>query len=284
MPKTRKSLAILCGATLAAAAAALAQPRPDDVPAEFEGVGVAEKLGAQLPLDLRFFDEREQEVRLGDFFGGRRPVILTLNYFACESLCDLQLNGLVDALRRMDWIPGREFEILSLSFDPLEKPSLARAKKRAYLDEYGRPGAAAGWHFLTGRKDQVRALTDAVGFTYRWNERTQQWAHSAALILCSPSGKVSRYIGGILFEPETLRLSLVEASEGKVGSFADFLYLTCFRYESTHGRYVWAAVGAMRAGGTLTVAALAVALAVLWRRDASRRRAAHQTILREVAP
>jgi protein SCO1/2 len=259
------------------AAAATAQERADRVPPELEGVGIAEQLGARLPLDLIFTDESGTDVRLGEYFRGQRPVILTLNYYACPTLCSVQLNGLVDALRQLDWLPSREFEIVTLSFDPLENHHLARAKKRAYIEEYGRREAERGWHFLTGRKAAIRALTETVGFSYRWNPQQEQWAHSAALILCTPEGVVSRYLGGVYYEPRTLRLSLVEASQGRVGTLWDQIFLTCFHYVSSEGRYVPAALAIMRLGGGATVAVLAVAITILWRREAARRRTALAT-------
>ncbi len=263
----------ILGAALLAAAAG-AQERADRLPPELEGVGITERLGVQLPLDLEFTDESGAEVRLGKYFGGRRPVILTLNYYACPTLCGVQLNGLLDALRQLDWLPGREFEIITLSFDPLETHLLARAKKRAYIEEYGRREAERGWHFLTGRKAAIRALTEAVGFRYKWNPQQEQWAHSAALILCTPEGVVSRYLGGVYYEPKTLRLSLVEASQGRIGTLWDQIFLTCFHYVSSEGRYVPAAMAIMRLGGIATVLILAVGIGLLWRREVGRRRAA----------
>lgn len=258
-------------AGLVAGWSAAQTPQPEDIPPEFENVGVTEQLGVQLPLDLVFVDDQNRDVRLRDLFDGKRPVLLTLNFFRCTSICDTQLNGLVAALQEMSWVPGREFRIITLSFDPLEESSLARGKKQGYMQLYGRPEAAAGWHFLTGKKAAIKAVTSAVGFRYRWDESSQQWAHSSAAIFCSPDGKVCRYLGGVLFEPQIVRLSLVEASEGKVGSLWDQVFLTCFRYESSNGRYVPFAKGMMKLGGGVTLAAVAGLLLVLWRVEARRR-------------
>jgi protein SCO1/2 len=255
-------------------AAALAQEPLVADPPELRGVGVDERLGVQLPLDTLLRDENGRPVKLGQFFDGRRPVAITLNYYGCSSLCTYQLNGLIDALRRMDWVPGQEFTLVTLSFDPLEDHRLAKAKKRAYLEEYGKAAAAKGWHFLTGERDAIHAVTETVGFHFKWNRETEQWAHSSALILCTPTGVVSRYLGGIMFEPKTLRLSLVEASQGKIGTFWDQVFLTCFRYESHEGRYVPFAWGIMRLTGGLTVVLLAVGLTAFWVRDGARRRSA----------
>lgn len=271
-----RHIRVLHAAVIAAllASAAAGQERADRIPPELEGVGITEQLGVRLPLELVFTDESGAEVRLSEYFRGQRPVILTLNYYACPTLCGVQLNGLLDALRQLDWLPGREFEIVTVSFDPLENHHLARAKKRAYIEEFGRREAERGWHFLTGRKAMIRALTEAVGFRYRWNPQQEQWAHSAALILCTPEGVVSRYLGGVYYEPQTLRLSLVEASQGRIGTLWDQIFLTCFHYVSSEGRYVPAALAIMRLAGAATVAMLAVAITVLWRREVARRRAA----------
>ncbi len=257
--------------------AASTQRRADELPPELEGIGITEQLGVTLPLNLEFKDERGRSVKLGDYFDGRRPVILTLNYYQCASLCSYQLNGLLDALREIDYVPGDQFQLVTLSFDPTEKPPLAAAKKRSYIEAYGRPEATRGWHFLTGRKAEIHALTNAVGFRYRWNAESDQWAHSAALIVCTPDGRTSRYLGGVYYEPKTVRMSLVEASEGRIGSLWDQIWLTCFHYVSSEGRYVPAALGIMRAGGTATVIVLGLALLAFWRHDLRRQRAALAT-------
>lgn len=264
--RTALALALLC-------APALAQRPPDQTPPELEGVGIEQKLGAQIPLELLFTDESGELARLSKYFNGQRPVILTLNYYKCPMLCGLQLNGLLDALRQIDWTPGKQFDILTVSFDPLEESALARAKKKSYLAEYGRPGAEAGWHFLTGKNNAIKPLCETVGYSYRWNEAQQEWAHGAGIIICSPRGQVMRYLGGIVFDPQTLRLSLVEASEGKVGSLYDRIFLTCFHWVSSDGKYVPAAMNLMRLGGGLTALVLAVALALFFRKDARRRAA-----------
>ncbi len=238
------------------------------VPPELEGVGVTEKLGVQIPLDLEFFDERGNPIKLRHFFDGKRPVLLTLNYFGCPMLCGLQMTGLLEALKDMSWTPGKEFEIITVSFDPGETPILAKNKKQNYLRELGRADAAKGWHFLTGRQDQIKALTDAVGFGYKYNDERQEYMHVAALMVMSPEGKVSRYIYGIVYEPETIRLSLVEAAEGKVTSTLDRLILFCFHYDATEGRYTLAALSLARFFGLLTLAGIAVLLIHFWRREA----------------
>ena len=246
--------------------------RSEPLPPDLEDVGVTERLDAVLPGDLEFVDENGKTVHLADYFHGDKPVILNLGYFRCPMLCGLVLNGLVDAMREMDWTPGGEFEIVTVSIDPKETPVLAKLKKQNYMKAYGRSSAAAGWHFLTGTPDAITRLTETVGFDYAWNERQQQYAHAAVLIVCTPSGHVSRYLYGVKFEPRTVRLSLVEASEGKVGSTVDKVLLYCFQYDAAERRYAVAAVNVMRAGGVLTMLVLAVILVPVWIRDARRKR------------
>jgi len=240
---------------------------------DLEDVGITERLDAAIPLDAEFVDEAGEAVKLAGFVRGDRPVILTLVYFNCPMLCNLILNGLVDALRELPLTPGEDFEIVTVSFDPRETSTLARLKKQNYLRELGRPEVAGSWHFLTGTEPNIRRLTDAVGFKYRFVEETQQYAHAAALFLLTPDGRVGRYLYGVVFDPETLRLGLVEASEGKIGSTVDRLLLYCFHYDPDAGRYTLAAVTVMRVGGVAMVAALAIVLGAFWRAEVKRRRA-----------
>lgn len=261
---------LLCAAGLAASTA---PAQLNHFPDELDGLDTVDqsRLGTVLPLDLEFRDDQGRTVRLRDYFDGTRPVLLTLNFYNCTSLCNLQLNGLLDALKAMKWTPGDEFRIVTVSFDPLETVQTARGKKAAYIEEYGRSAAAKGWHFLVGEVESIRPLTRSVGFPYRWNPERQTWAHPACCVVLSPQGKICRYFGGILFDPQTLRLSMVEASEGKVGSLWDAIFLTCFHYISSDGKYVPYAFGIMRAGAILTVGVLLVTLGPLWWRDARRR-------------
>jgi protein SCO1 len=249
--------------------------RQDTLPPELEGVGVREHLGAQVPLDTELVDETGAPVRLSSYFHLGRPVLLTLNYYECPMLCTLQLNGLVDALRSLAWTPGREFEIVTVSINPLESPALARAKKGHYLESLERPAAAQGWHFLTGRQPAIRAVADSVGFAYRYDVATGQYVHAAAFMLLTPDGTVARYLYGVLLEPETLRLALVEAGRGAVGTTRDQLILTCFHYDGGQGRYVVAAGRLMRLGAGGAALLLGGWLGAWWL--AERRRAATTT-------
>jgi len=267
-------LLLITGLAVAGATSAWAQ-RTEPLPEELEGIGINEKLGEQLPMDAEFIDDEGREVTLGRYFGGQKPVVLNLGYYGCPMLCGLVTNGLMESLSGMDWTPGREFEIVTLSFDPKESQTLAALKKHNYIEQLGRPEAAAGWHFLVGRQTQIQRVTDAAGFGYKWNERLGQYSHAAALIVCTPDGRVSRYLYGILFDPQTLRLSLVEAAEGKVGSTLDKVLLFCFQYDATAGRYAPAARNLMKAGGLVTVLALGGIMTGFWRREKRRRRSEH---------
>jgi len=234
------------------------------LPAELEGVGVTEKIGQSVDPALTFTAESGYPVALGEFFRNGRPVILNLVYYSCPMLCNLVLNGQTASLREIPWTPGREFEVVTVSIDPTETFDLAQRKKAVYLESYGRP--AAGWHFLTDRDGNAKRLAGQVGFHYRYDERTQQFAHAAAIMILTPEGKVSRYLYGIRFSPRDLRLALTEASRSKFRLSVDQLLLYCFHYDPQARSYVLFATNFMRAGGALTVLILGAVLFRLWRR------------------
>jgi protein SCO1/2 len=244
-----------------------------DLPQELEGVGITEHLDEALPLELTFRDEAGDTVALGKYFSPGKPVVLNLVYFNCPMLCNVFLDGFTQTLSGLDWTPGREFEIVTVSIDPDDGPEGATAKRARYVQELGRPEAAAGWHFLTGSEANVRRLADAVGFGYRLNESTGEYMHSAGLFLATPQGRLSRYLYGVMFDAQTLRLSLVEASDGKIGTAMDQVLLFCFAYDHTEGRYGPAAMNILRAFAALTLLALAVFLTAQWKRDSARRHA-----------
>jgi len=231
---------------------------------------VVEKLNTRIPLDLEFVDQDGRRMRLRDYFDGRRPVLLTLNYFRCPMLCGLILNGLLDGLQQLDWTAGQNFRVLTVSFDPLETHDLAALKRQNYLAAYGRPAAAAGWDFLTGPPQAIQALLDATGFPVRWNDRRKEFIHPACVFVLTPDGRLSRYLYGVYFAPQTLRLSLVEASEGKIGTTVDHILLFCFHYDAAGRRYALAAMNLVRAGGLLTLLVLGGFLTLLWRRERRR--------------
>jgi protein SCO1/2 len=233
-------------------------------PGELEGVGVDEKLDASIPLDLAFVDSTGQSIRLQEIFAGQRPVLLSLNYSDCPMLCRVQLNGLVDALKEMTWTPGREFDVVSVSIDPAESVERSAETKAKYLKMYGRPVPAAGWRFLTGSQEAINQLADAVGFRFRYVPDRKEYSHAAVLMVCTPPGRVSRYLYGIAYDPQTLKLSLVEAGEGKIGSSLDRVLLFCFHYDPDARRYGMAARRVMQLGGGLTVLVLLCILLPAW--------------------
>ncbi len=260
---------LLITALLLAGQPALAQ-RAEPLPAELAGVGIEEHLGDRVPLDAAFRDEAGREVTLGTYVDGSRPVILNLMYMGCPMLCGLVSNGLIDALKQIDHTAGGEFGVLSVSIDPTETPALAAVKHQSYIQQYGRPGAGQGWHVLTGDETNIRRLTEAVGFGYRWNEERQEFAHAAVIIVLMPDGAVSRYLYGVQYEPRTLKLSLVEAADGKTGSTLDKFLLFCFHYDATTGRYGPVALNIMKVAGGVTVLVIVGLVLTLRRRERRR--------------
>jgi protein SCO1/2 len=234
-------------------------------------VAFEQNLNAPLPLDTALRDESGRAVTLGDYFG-KKPVVVLFVYFECPMLCKVELNGLVRNLRTLSLSAGREFDIVTVSIDPREDAKLASAKKRNYVKWYDRPGAEDGWHFLTGEEPAIRRLTGVAGFRYTYDARSDQYAHPAGLIVATPGGRISRYIYGVDFPANDLRLALVEASSGKIGSPVDRLLLTCFHYDPSTGRYNFAIMSVLRILATATALGLATFMGVNFLRD--RRRAA----------
>jgi len=260
--------ALLGAAMLASFALPAAAQRKEPTPQILEGVGITEHLDAQVPLDLEFVDCDGKKVTLAEVFNGRRPVILTLNYSDCPMLCIVQLNGLVDAIGKMDWTLGDQYEILTVSIDPLETSERARLTKQKYLKIYSRPGGAAGWHFFTSHDEaNIKKVAETVGFGYRFDPVTKQYAHAAALMICTPDGRISRYLYGVQYDPQTLKFSLLEAGEGKIGTTVDRVIMYCFHYDAARGRYGPHAFRIMQLGGALTVVILAGMLSVYWLRE-----------------
>ncbi len=256
---THRGMLVLLLAFLPAPAAAqmgaLPPPRPA-TPGVLQEIGFDQHLGESVPLDLAFTDESGRSVRLRDYFG-KRPVVLSLVYYECPMLCTISLNGLARALEVLSFVPGQEFEVVTVSFDPTETPALAAAKKKAYLARYRRPGAHAGWHFLTGPRESVDALTRSVGFRYVWDEATKQFAHPAGLLVLTPEAKISHYLFGVEYAPKDLRLALVDAAGGRIGNAADQLLLYCYQYDPQAGRYSVSILNLVRLLGVLTVLGLA---------------------------
>lgn len=249
-----------------------AEDRKEKLPDEFAGVGVDEQLGDALPLDLKFVDSEGRDVTLADYFDGDKPIILTLNYYRCPQLCGLQLNALVSAMQDMEWVAGREFEIVTISFDPLETANLAKLKKRNYMESYGKPEAVGGWHFLTGESDAIKSVLETTGFKIRWSEERREWIHTAALIFCTPEGKISRYLYGLVIKPKTVRLSLVEAGEGKIGSPMDKVLLFCYHFDPETGSYQASVFNLVRAAALMSLLGVGALLFALWRFELRRRK------------
>jgi protein SCO1/2 len=238
---------------------------------QFADVGFDQRLNESVPLDLVFRDETGREVRLGEYFG-EKPVILSLAYFKCPMLCTLVLNGLVRSLRATSCDAGREFEVITVSFDPKETTETAATMKRVYLDEYRRPGAEKGWHFLTGDDEAIKRLTEAVGFRYRYDAETGQFAHASGIVVLTPKGRVAQYFYGLEYSARDLRLSLVESAENRIGSPVDQVLLYCFRYDPAKGKYGLVIMRTLRVAGVGTVLGLGVLIVGLVYRQRRRGR------------
>jgi protein SCO1/2 len=251
---------------MTAAPARAEDPNSAVLPKALEGVGFYQRLEQALPLELKFRDETGREVALGSYFG-ERPVIVALVYYECPMLCGLVLNGLVSSMKALDFLPGRDFEFVAVSFDPKETPELAAAKRASYVERYARPGTDQGIHFLTGDQAAITALTRAAGFRYTFDEPSQQFAHPAGITIATPEGKIARYLFGADFAPRDLRLALVEAAAGRIGTVTDQVLLYCFHYDPAAGRYTAAVMNLIRAGGLATVLSLGLFVTVMWRRD-----------------
>jgi protein SCO1/2 len=265
---TRALLAL----TAALAAPVRAQLPAHETPRELEGVGIEEKLGQKIDLSLEFIGEDGYPHALREYFSHGKPVILNLVYYSCPMLCTLVLNGQTEALRAIPQTAGKDFEIVTVSIDPTDNYKLAQAKRAAYLESYER--SREGWHFLADYQNNVSRLAGQVGFRYRWDDRTKQYAHAAAIMVLSPDGMVSRYLYGVRFKPFDLRLALGEAASGKTG-ISDKILLYCFHYDPAARSYTLVAMNIMRAGGVLALLVLGFVLVRLWRRE--RLRAANRT-------
>lgn len=227
-------------------------PAGTEVPAQLKEVGIDQKLGSQIPLQAEFLNDAGERVRLGQILG-KRPAILALVYYECPMLCSMILNGTLRTLRALKLTAGTDFDVIAISFDPSETPQLASKKKFEYTERYHRPGAEAGWHFLTGDEANIKQVTAAAGYRYKRDEAVGQWAHASAIMVTTPDGRLARYFYGVEYSARDLRLALVEAAEGKLGSVVDQILLYCFHYDVTSGKYSLAVLHIMRAAGVLTV-------------------------------
>jgi protein SCO1/2 len=237
-----------------------------NVPPQFKEVTFAQQLNQRLPLDAAFRDETGRAVKLGDYFGAK-PVVLAFVYYQCPMLCSQTLNGISSALKVLPFTPGKEFEVVLVSFDPRDTPEAANAKKQAHLQHWSSRETAEGWHFLTGDEATIRQVTSAAGFTYQWDEKSGQFAHVSGLLTLTPDGRLSRYFYGVEYSPRELRLALVESGEGRIGSPVEELLLYCFQYDPTSGRYGVVVMNLVRLGGALTVALVAGFVLLMRRRE-----------------
>lgn len=250
-------LALVCPRAAAA--------KDTNVPAELEGIDIEDRHGAELPRTIALRDQSGRAVTTGDYLDGTRPVLLVLAYYDCPMLCTLVINGALSEMKKLPWTAGNEYRVVVVSFDPRDTTESARKKRLNYLDAYGRPVAEKGWDFLVGDETEVKALAAAAGFHYRWDEGQKQFAHAAGAFVYTPDGRLSRTLYGITFPG--LKLALLEASEGKIGTVVDRVLLFCFHYDPLARGYVVATTRLVRASGALTLAALAFWLLRFWRRE-----------------
>ena len=236
---------------------------------EANEVAVDEMLNGQLDMDLAFVDHEGKEVKLGDYFDGERPVILTMNYYRCPTLCNLQLNGLTRTLAQFDWVPGEQYRIVTVSIDPRETAELAKDKRARHLEELEQ--GEVDWNFLTGDALQIHMLAAQLGIGYAYDAEQDQYAHPAVLVFASPEGKIARYLYGLEYQPQDVKFALMESAEGRVGSTMDQIILSCFHYDASQGEYGPFAMGIMRLGGAATVLVLGIPLIFVWRRERRRR-------------
>jgi protein SCO1 len=241
-------------------------PPANQRPPGLEDVGIAQHLNEQIPAQLEFLDETGKQVRLADYFG-KKPIILNLAYYNCQMLCPEVMSGLTSALRTLKFDVGKEFYVLTVSFDPRETPALAAEKKKEYLHRYDRPGAEQGWHFLTGKQDAITALTKTVGFQYQYDPKIGQFAHTTAIMVLTPQGKIAQYYYGVEYAPKDLRLGLVQASQGKIGNLVDAVLLYCYHYNPESGKYGAAIMNILRLSAAGTMAFLGFFIVLLVRKD-----------------
>ncbi|MBV9572835.1 MAG: SCO family protein [Acidobacteriales bacterium] len=267
-------LATLALALLASNTSALVQGMTQGVmsppanvrPPGLQDIGIRQNLNEQIPSDLAFGDEGGNLVRLGDYFG-RKPMILSLVYYRCSMLCGEVLSGLESTLKVLKFDVGREFDVITISFDPSDTPKIAGEKKAEYLRRYGRAGAASGWHFLTGGQESIDAITKAAGFQYRYDPAIRQFAHATAIMVLTPSGKIAQYFYGVEYPPKDLRMGLIEASQGRIGSVVDQVLLYCYHYDPATGKYGAVISRIIKLSAAATVMVLGLFLTLMFRSD-----------------
>jgi protein SCO1 len=249
-----------------------------DKPQELQGIDIEEHLGQQIPLDLQFTNENGQLESIGSYFKQGKPVIIILAYYECPMLCTLVLNGVAYGINQLDWTLGNEYQILTISINPAETPELAAAKRVNLLNTITKKKNDNGWRFFVGSQEQITKLANAIGFKYYYDENTKQFAHPAVATILAPSGKISRYLYGVEFKKQDLRLALLEASEGKIGNSIDRIILYCFHYDPTARGYVLFANNVMKLGGLATVIAVGALLSIFWIRERRRKPAVNLSL------
>jgi protein SCO1/2 len=258
-------LAVISGQAMAQSMSKGIMSPPASVrPPYLENVGIEQRLDAQIPADLPFVDDAGRPVKLGGYFG-KKPLILNLVYYNCTMLCGEALTGLTGSMKMIKFDVGNEFDVVTVSFNPKETPEVAAAKKADYLKRYGRPGAASGWHFLTGSADSINALTKAVGFQYQYDAARNQYAHATAIMVLTPQGRISRYFYGVDFPPKDLRMGLVEASQNKIGNLTDQVLLYCYHYDPATGKYGAIVSNMLKLGAGFTILLLGGGILLLLR-------------------
>ncbi len=237
------------------------------MPPVLQKVGIDQKLNAQLPFDAEFKDENGNAVKLGDYFGKGKPVVLAMVYYECPMLCNEVLNGLTGSLKGISFDAGKDFDVIAISFDAREneKPDLAKNKKASYTTRYGRIGTENGWHFLTGTQSEIDKVTQTVGYNYVFDEKSNQFAHAGGIMVATPEGKLSRYLYGIDYAPKDLKFSLMESAQNKIGNPAEQLYLYCFHYDPASGKYGLAILRVLRLLSIATLLGIGGMLIVFWR-------------------
>ena len=262
-------VAVALLAVVAPVAAVTQDKKP--LPKELQGIGIDQRLNAQVPLDAQFRDESGRTVRLGDYFG-RRPVILALVYYRCTMLCSYILNGVVAGVRPLSLRPGRDFDVIAISIDPTEDSTLAAQKRDHYARSYSSRAGTAGWHFLTGDERNIRTVSNAVGFHYRYDPQTKMFLHLSAIMVVTPQARLARYFYGVEYAPKDLELGLVEASHNRIGTVADQILLYCYHYDPSTAKYSASVLNLLRASAAAVLIALLASLTLLWRRDIRRDR------------
>jgi protein SCO1/2 len=256
----------LCSAALGQGMSKGIMSPPANVrPPGLKNVGIEQHLNEKIPPELTFQDENGKTVRLANYFG-KKPTILNLVYYQCPMLCSEVLSGLESALRVLKFDVGNQFDVLTVSFDPRETPAMATAKKAEFLKRYGRPGAEQGWHFLTGPQSSINALTKATGFQYEYDPTSGQFAHTTAIMVLTPEGRIAQYYYGVEFAPKDLRLGLIQASQNTIGNLVDQVLLYCYHYDPATGKYGAVVMRILRLAGAATILTLGLFMIVMFRK------------------